>query len=92
MFSVYCVHKVEKKINIFEGGDSMSQRKRPPYKEFIAWMIVNDVKRQELQDLLGVTSATLSHRLNGTGADFTMEEVRTIINKYGEEVSSFFLN
>ena len=55
-------------------------------------MIVNDVKRQDLQDLLGVTSATLSHRLNGTGADFTMEEVRTIINKYGEEVSSFFLN
>ena len=81
-----------KKDKHFEGGDSMSQRKRPPYKEFIAWMIVNDVKRQDLQDLLGVTSATLSHRLNGTGADFTMEEVRTIINKYGEEVSAFFLN
>ena len=81
-----------KKDKLSKGGDSMSQRKRPPYKEFIAWMIVNDVKRQDLQDLLGVTSATLSHRLNGTGADFTMEEVRTIINKYGEEVSSFFLN
>jgi hypothetical protein len=43
-----------------------------------------------LQDLLGVTAATLYHSVNGAGAGLTMEKVRTVINKYGEEVSPFF--
>lgn len=69
----------------------MEQRKRPPYKEFMAWMIINDVNRSEIKELLGLTDATLSHRLNGTGADFTIKEVRTIIDKYGSELTDFFL-
>nr|DAS21878.1 MAG TPA: SOS-response transcriptional repressor [Caudoviricetes sp.] len=66
-------------------------RKRPPYREFIAWMVVNQVSRKDIIELLSLSDSTLSHRLNGTGADFTMEEVRKLINAYGEEVSDFFL-
>ncbi len=51
--------------------------------------MINEIK-PKLQDLLGVTSATLSHSLNGIGLMLTMEKVRTIINKYGEEASPFF--
>lgn len=65
-------------------------RKRPPYREFMAWMVLNDIQRSEIKNLLGVSSATLSHRLNGTGADFSIEEVRTLIAHYGEQVAPFF--
>lgn len=69
----------------------MEQRKRKPYKSFMAWMLVNDISRKEIQELLNIKASTLAHRLNGTGADFTMKEVRTLVAKYGEEVGKFFL-
>lgn len=69
----------------------MEKRKRPPYKGFMAWMIMQEVSRKELQELLNISESTLAHRLNGTGADFTMKEVRTIINHYGDDVKNFFL-
>lgn len=68
------------------------KRKRPPYKEFMAWMLVNDISRKDLIELLNLSDSTLSHRLNGTGADFSMEEVRKIVDKYGNEVTRFFFN
>lgn len=68
------------------------KRKRPPYKEFMAWMLVNDISRKDLIELLNLSDSTLSHRLNGTGADFSMEEVRKILDKYGNELASFFFN
>lgn len=67
------------------------KRKRPPYKEFIAWMITNDVSRNDIKLLLNLSDSTLSHRLNGTGADFSMEEIRLLIAKYGESIGKFFL-
>lgn len=67
------------------------KRKRPPYREFMAWMLVNEISRRELIELLNLSDSTLSHRLNGTGADFSMEEVRIIVDKYGNEVAKFFL-
>lgn len=67
-------------------------RKRPPYKEFLAWMLLNDVTRKDLIELLNISETSLSHRLNGTGADFTMDEVRTIISHFGEQVAQFFLS
>lgn len=67
------------------------KRKRPPYREFMSWMIINDVSRSEIKDLLGLTDATLSHRLNGTGADFSIEEIRMLLNEYGNGLVDFFL-
>lgn len=66
------------------------KRKRPPYDEFKAWMILNKVSRKDLMELLDISSSTLTHRLNGTGPDFMLEEIRTIVAKYGTEVAKFF--
>lgn len=66
-------------------------RKRPPYKGFMAWMLVNDVSRKDIIELLSLSDSTLSHRLNGTGADFSIEEVRKLIATYGDSISKFFL-
>lgn len=69
----------------------MKDRKREPYRSFMAWMLVNNVSRKEIQSLLNIKASTLSRRLQGTGPDFTIKEVRTLVSKYGEEVSQFFL-
>jgi len=66
------------------------ERRRPPYRTFIAWMVVNDVTRKELIDLLGLSDSTLSHRLNGTGADFAPGEIRTLVKTYGADLKKFF--
>lgn len=71
-------------------SETVKVRKRPPYKEFLAWMILNDVSRQDLTELLGLTDSALSRRLNGTGADFKPEEIRTIVAKFGNETSRLF--
>ncbi|MFK8243885.1 MULTISPECIES: XRE family transcriptional regulator [unclassified Facklamia] len=67
-------------------------RKRPPYNEFKAWMITHSVTRNELKKLLGLTDSTLSHRLNGTGADFSLDEIRLMIGEYGNDIANFFYN
>ena len=66
------------------------KRKRPPYNEFMAWMLLNEVNRNDLKNLLGLTDSTLSHRLNGTGADFSLDEIRMLVEHFGIEVSKFF--
>lgn len=66
------------------------KRKRPPYKEFMAWMIINEVERRDVIDLLGISDSSLSQRLNGTGADFKPEEIRTLVKRYGKDIAPYF--
>lgn len=73
------------------GGENMNvSNKRPAYTEFMAWMLLNNVKRKELSDLLSISPSSLSQRLNGTGADFTPEEIRTLVKQYGKEIGPYF--
>lgn len=65
-------------------------RRRPPYKSFMAWMIENDVDRKEIKKLLDISDSSLSQRLNGTGADFTVSEVRTLVQHYGKKIAPYF--
>lgn len=62
-----------------------------PYTKFMAWMKENDVKPKDLYELLGLTKGQLSKRLNGTGADFTVAEVRTICLHYGISADDYFV-
>ncbi|MFS7490218.1 XRE family transcriptional regulator [Carnobacterium maltaromaticum] len=66
------------------------KRRRPPYKELMAWMILNDVERKDFMKVLNLKDATLSHRLNGTGSDFTPSEIRVLVKTYGKKMLSLF--
>lgn len=66
------------------------KRKRPPYKEFMAWMLINEVERKDIVDFLGIIDSSLSQRLNGTGADFKPEEIRNLVKRYGKNIAPYF--
>lgn len=66
------------------------KRKRLPYKEFMAWMLINEVERKDIVDLLGISDSSLSQRLNGTGADFKPEEIRTLVKRYVKNIAPYF--
>lgn len=62
-----------------------------PYTKFMAWMKEHGVQANEIADLLGVGKSSVSKRLNGTGADFSAAEVRTICLHYGISADEFFV-
>jgi len=62
-----------------------------PYTKFRAWMQENGVQANEIADLLGIGKSAVSKRLNGTGADFSAGEVRTICLHYGISADTFFV-
>jgi len=68
----------------------VTNRRRPPYKELRMWMVEKDIKSKDFADLLNLTDSQVSQRLNGTGADFKLEEIRTLANEYGEEIIETF--
>ena len=51
------------------------------YPKFRAYLAANKIKQKEVADLIGVTEATISKKING-GADFDMSEVRTICKHF----------
>lgn len=62
-----------------------------PYTKFMAWMKENDVSSNDLADLLHVHKSVISKRLNGTGADFSIEEVRIICVHYRISADTYFV-
>lgn len=61
------------------------------YTKFMAWMKEHDVQANEIADLLGIGKSSVSKRLNGTGADFSAAEIRTICLHYGISADEFFV-
>lgn len=64
----------------------------PPYTKFIAWMRENGIQASEVADELGISKSMFSKRVNGTGADFSAEEVRRICVRYGISADAFFVD
>lgn len=60
------------------------------YTKFRAWMRENHIKSSDLADLLGVSEATISKKLNGF-SDFTVVEVRVICTTYGISADEYFI-
>ena len=52
------------------------------YRVLEAEMVLNDVKRQDLADALGLTLGTVSFKLNGK-APITLKEARLIQERVG---------
>lgn len=66
------------------------KRRRPPYLKFKGWMVTNGIGNQEMANFLDISESSLSQRINGSGPDFTIDEIRKIVNKYGVTLLDYF--
>lgn len=64
--------------------------KRAPYLALKAWMIQNEVSQSELANKLGTTSNYINKKINGTGPDFRLSEVRKANKSLGVPIDIFF--
>lgn len=69
----------------------MTKRIRKPYHKFKGWMKENQISQQELADLLHINRSKVNTRLNGRGADFSLNEIRKIKAEYNINTDDFFL-
>lgn len=66
-------------------------RRRQPYTKFKAWMQENGIRQDELAEIIGKSRNVVNQKLNGTGGDFTMEEVRKICQYFKISADTFFI-
>ena len=69
----------------------MGRLKRKAYNKFKGFMVENNIKQEEVANLIGVTRSTFNTKLNRNGLDFSLEEVRIICRKYNLDANKFFL-
>ena len=68
-----------------------AKKRHVPYSKLKAWMSENDVRQKHLAELLNLGISTINQKLNATGGDFSMAEVREICKHYGISADSFFV-
>lgn len=60
-----------------------------PYANFKGWLRSNDLTYNDIAELLGLSVATVSAKINGK-SDFLLSEIQVIKEKYNLESSIFF--
>lgn len=68
------------------------KRRHTPYTKFKAFLEEKDIKQKDLAGLLGKSTTTINQNLNGTGGDFSMDDVRKICREYQISSDEFFIN
>ena len=69
---------------------SEAKRRRPAYLKLKAFFVEHNIKQAEVADLINVARCTFNQKLNGLGADFTLEEARAICEKYHLRMDEYF--
>lgn len=67
-----------------------ASRKREPYRSVKAFMQKKDLGQKDFGELLGKSQSSINQKLNGTGGDFTLSEVRLLHQKFGVPMDYFF--
>ncbi len=67
------------------------KRRHEPYSKFKAFLYENNIKQEEIAELIGKSSVAVNQKLNGTGGDFSIAEVRIICKKYNISADDFFI-
>ena len=62
-----------------------------PYKKFKGWLKSNELTYKEISEVLGISVATVSAKINGQ-SDFLLSEIQIIKRKYHLEDEIFFDN
>lgn len=68
----------------------MPKRIREPYYDLKDWMNRQGVSQIDLARTLGTTSNYINKKINGTGADFRLSEVRLLVAEYHMPADIFF--
>lgn len=66
------------------------KRIRKPYLELKAILVEKGITQTLLAEELGIGIVTLNKKLNGTGADFNLKEVRYLCKRLGIDPNIFF--
>lgn len=69
----------------------MAETKHPAYTKFKCWMTENHVTNEDIGAVIGKSRFGVSQRINGTGPDFSAEEVRKICLRYGISADAYFV-
>ncbi len=67
------------------------KRRHQPYLKFKAFLIENNIKQRDVADLLKKSISALNQNLNGTGGDFSLEEIRILCREYNISADDYFL-
>jgi transcriptional regulator with XRE-family HTH domain len=66
-------------------------RRHVPYSKFKAFLHENGINQSEIAALLGKSLSAVNQKLNGTGGDFSIAEIRVICERYGISADEYFL-
>ncbi|CAH1853510.1 hypothetical protein SAMN05216341_105103 [Leuconostocaceae bacterium R-53105] len=69
----------------------MTKRLREPYYALKKWLRRNHLSQLELAETLKTSSNYINKKINGTGSDFRLSEVRLLVSKYSIPVDLFFV-
>jgi len=67
------------------------KRRHAPYTKFKAFLVENNINQREVAELLGKSPSALNQKLNGTGGDFSISEIRIICEHFKISADEFFL-
>ncbi|WEZ09978.1 helix-turn-helix transcriptional regulator [Priestia flexa] len=67
------------------------KRRHLPYTKLKAFLSEIDVKQKDLAQTLGISNVALNQKINGTGGDFSLEEVRKICRHLNISSDAFFI-
>lgn len=70
----------------------VTNRRRSPYTKFKVFLVENNIKQSEVAKLLNKSNSALNQNLNGTGGDFSAEELRTLYKVYGISIDKYFIS
>lgn len=67
------------------------KRRHMPYAKLKGFLVQNNIKQKELAQMLKKSRSALNQNINGTGGDFSLQEVRTICSTYNISADEFFM-
>lgn len=67
------------------------KRRHAPYSKFKAFLVENNINQRDIAVLLGKSTSALNQNLNGTGGDFSLEELRILCREFNISADDFFL-
>ena len=66
------------------------ERKRIPYLEFKHYLDSNNISQAYIGEIIGLKKSAVNQKINGTGGDFTVEEVKLICIELGISAQEYF--
>jgi len=67
------------------------KRRHTPYSKFKAFLVENNIHQREVAEMLGKSVSALNQNLNGTGGDFSLDELRVLCRNFNISADDYFL-